>query len=448
MIRHLQTAYVTYRRVRIATSLLLLVYVIVLYMLGGFPPWAWQLLFRILPMLPKLWAVQGVALVFPLGALVLFSLSLLILWGLSLVVVLKMVLHWWSRIRSSAVHMRMPALFSAEPSRKECYRGSGNSHVFAPPSPVVSMQSAVYAQHSRLPYPVGKSGDAPAVDDYPTMWFPSLCAAHSPETLPARQDHNVHLLIGIGSDPGLVRKRAPNEDSVLAVQETRTTKRGSFPVGLFVVADGMGGHADGKLASQLVIQSIRDIILPALRSEADEMVCAELLHSGVQQANFTLYQRNLERHAMMGTTMTGAIIFGTRAHIVSVGDSRTYLYRPFQGLKQITRDHSLVAELVAAKLITPDEVYTHPRRNEITRCLGDKEEVEIDSFIVPLEVGDILLLCSDGLWEMVRNPDIEELITSSPRQAEQLTELLIQAALNRGGADNVSVVVVCVAEAA
>jgi serine/threonine protein phosphatase PrpC len=146
--------------------------------------------------------------------------------------------------------------------------------------------------------------------------------------------------------------------------------------------------------------------------------------------------------------MTGAIVFGTTAHIVSVGDSRTYLYRPLQGLKQITRDHSLVAELVAAKLITPDEVYTHPRRNEITRCLGDNEEVKIDSFIVPLEVGDILLLCSDGLWEMVRDPDIEELITASPRQADQLTELLIQAALNRGGADNVSVIVVCVVAAA
>jgi serine/threonine protein phosphatase PrpC len=313
----------------------------------------------------------------------------------------------------------------------------------------MSMQAPAYAQHSRLPYPVGKAADAPAaVDDYPTMWFPSLYAAHSPEAPPAQEDHSLHLLIGIGSDPGLVRKRSPNEDSVLAVQETRTTKIGSFPVGLFVVADGMGGHADGQLASQLVIQSIRDTILPALRSEADEMACAELLQSGVQQANFTLYQRNLERHAMMGTTMTGAIVFGTTAHIVSVGDSRTYLYRPLQGLKQITRDHSLVAELVAAKLITPDEVYTHPRRNEITRCLGDNEEVEIDSFIVPLEVGDILLLCSDGLWEMVRDPDIEELITSSPRQAEQLSELLIQAALNRGGADNVSVIVVCVVAAA
>jgi serine/threonine protein phosphatase PrpC len=217
-------------------------------------------------------------------------------------------------------------------------------------------------------------------------------------------------------------------------------------MGIFVVADGMGGHADGQQASQLVIQVMRETVLPVLRDAgADERMCAHMLYAGVQRANFTLYQRNQQRHAMMGTTMTGAVVFGTRAHIVSVGDSRTYLYRPSKGLAQVTRDHSIVAELVAAKIIAPEEIYTHPKRNEVTRCLGKEAEVEIDTFTVPLQAGDILLPCSDGLWEMVHDPEIEELVASVPRDAQHLSELLIQAALHRGGKDNVSVIVVEVA---
>jgi serine/threonine protein phosphatase PrpC len=211
----------------------------------------------------------------------------------------------------------------------------------------------------------------------------------------------------------------------------------------------MGGHADGQQASQLVIQVMRETILPVLRDNgADERMCAHMLYVGVQRANFTLYQCNQQRHAMMGTTMTGVLIFGTRAHIVSVGDSRTYLYRPSKGLAQVTRDHSIVAELVAAKIIAPEEIYTHPKRNEVTRCLGKEAEVEIDTFTVSLQSGDVLLPCSDGLWEMVHDPEIEELVASFPRDAQHLSELLIQAALNRGGKDNVSVIVVELASAA
>jgi serine/threonine protein phosphatase PrpC len=168
-----------------------------------------------------------------------------------------------------------------------------------------------------------------------------------------------------------------------------------------------------------------------------------MLHTGVRQANGALYERNQQQPAMMGTTVTAALVFGRRAHIVSVGDSRAYLYRPATGMRQITRDHSLVAALVEAGLITPDEIYTHPKRNELTRCLGNTAEIEIDSFTVPLHIGDRLLLCSDGLWEMVRDSDLSQLMANSAN-----AELFIQAALNRGGDDNVSVIVVTVGPAA
>jgi serine/threonine protein phosphatase PrpC len=232
------------------------------------------------------------------------------------------------------------------------------------------------------------------------------------------------------------------------VQETRVTDEGALPLGLFVVADGMGGHANGEQASQLVVQTMRETILPTLRStEADEMVCADMLHLGVQRANAVLYERNQQQYAMMGTTLTAALVFGTRMYVVSVGDSRTYLYRPSQGLTQITRDHSIVAELVALGAITPDDIYTHPKRNEVTRCLGDQVEVAIDTFIVSLQRGDLILLCSDGLWEMVRDPDMEHIIAPAPRDVEHLAALLIRAALNRGGDDNVSVILVEIASA-
>lgn len=225
------------------------------------------------------------------------------------------------------------------------------------------------------------------------------------------------------------------------------TKGRQFPIALVAVADGMGGHANGQQASQTAISVLRDTLLPALRSsDASDMACIEMLHLGVQRANAAIYKQN-QTHFWMGTTLTAALVFGPTAHLVNVGDSRTYLYRPAEGLCRVTRDHSLVEELVAAGLIEPADVYTHPYRNQLTRCLGNEAEVAIDSFTVPLCVGDVLLLCSDGLWEMVRDSDIEHMVAPSPRDAQHLAQLLIQAALNRGGKDNVSVITVELARA-
>lgn len=150
---------------------------------------------------------------------------------------------------------------------------------------------------------------------------------------------------------------------------------------------------------------------------------------------------------MMGTTLTAALLVGEKAYIANVGDSRTYIYRnEKRALVQVTRDHSHVALLVEKGDIARDDMYTHPRRNQIYRCLGKHSSVQTDLFEETLTVGDALLLCSDGLWEMVRDPALEKILQSSAFQPSQASTALLDAALEAGGADNVSVIVVSVTQ--
>jgi serine/threonine protein phosphatase PrpC len=142
----------------------------------------------------------------------------------------------------------------------------------------------------------------------------------------------------------------------------------------------------------------------------------------------------------MGTTITASLVIDTTAYVVNVGDSRTYLYREGEGLSQITKDHSLVARLVETEQIEPDDVYTHPQRNQIYRCVGNRGGIDVDWFTVTVRRGDRLLLCSDGLWEMVRDAMIEQIMGSKATVAV-VSERLVRAALQGGGTDNISAVV-------
>ena len=262
----------------------------------------------------------------------------------------------------------------------------------------------------------------------------------------SQEQSQLRLIVGIDSDAGLVRKKAVNEDNVLGLQDIHITEDRALPVGLFVVADGMGGHANGQEASRIATCSVSEVVTPILLgSKAQVTNCEDLLRDGIQYANFSIYQHNQQKFKM-GTTLTAALVFGTTAYVANVGDSRTYLYRASSGLTQITSDHSHVWQLFKNGLIAQEDIYTHPKRNEITRCLGEGMRVEIDTFKVPLQANDVLLLCSDGFWEMVRDADIGRIIKDSTPRASQTSAELIEAALRNGGANNVSVVVVCITE--
>lgn len=287
-------------------------------------------------------------------------------------------------------------------------------------------------------------GDA-QLNIYDTIPFDESKLMHAQD----ESDEMPRLVVGIGLDPGIKRREAPNEDSIFAIQGMRIIDSGSLPAGLFVVADGMGGHVNGREASRMAIHTVSDVIVPALLRDVsgrdaaeEETIFQDMLKDGVHRANLAIYRRNRELPEMMGTTLTAALIANSTAYIGNIGDSRTYLYRPSKGLQKVTRDHSEVARLVEAGAITPEEIYTHPKRNRIYRCLGERASVEMDAFTIDLQPGDVLLLCSDGLWEMVRDDALEKLVASSAHNPTQLSAILVQAALNHGGADNISVVAV------
>src|SRR2546423_11431272 len=186
-----------------------------------------------------------------------------------------------------------------------------------------------------------------------------------------------------------------------------------------------------------------DQMLPKLSesSELGETDLKQLLIDGVQAANQAIYQRNQEEGTDMGTTITAAVVIGLTAFVANVGDSRTYLYQEPEGLRKITNDHSVVAYLVETGIIKPDDIYTHAQRNRIYRNLGAKPMIQVDVFVEHLQPGDTLLLCSDGLWEMVRDPLIQQILRNGADPTET-SRALIEAVLVGGGADNLSGIVV------
>jgi len=262
-----------------------------------------------------------------------------------------------------------------------------------------------------------------------------------------RWEHSpVRFSIGMGLDIGTNPRRVENQDYAFADRAVRDLACGSpEAVGIFVVADGVGGSVNGQEASRLAVHAFVDYVYPRLLQEPlYDLAVKELLVEGVRKANEVVYQRNQDPFLLgstMLTTFVAIVSVGTDAWVVGLGDSRAYLYRRGEGLLQLTQDHSQVANLVRAGMITAQEVYTHPKRNEIYRALGMAAEVPIDE-PVPLQLQDEdrLLLCSDGLWEMVRDPqgaDIVKILASRQHSAGEMAESLVQLALRGGGPNNI-----------
>jgi len=225
---------------------------------------------------------------------------------------------------------------------------------------------------------------------------------------------------------GLVRK--DNEDNYLV----------SVDRGLFVVADGMGGHAAGQLASSLAVSVIGD--------ETDTINMENTgaaLKKSLLKANETIFNKGMQNqeYAGMGTTVTAALIKGCNLYIAHIGDSRAYLFRE-KMLQQLTQDHSLVNELFQKGSISLEERQNHPQRNILTRALGTQEAPQIDEVIFEIRVGDILLLSTDGLHGNLDEQDIEMILGENISLKEKLRRML-ELALERGGNDNITAILVC-----
>ncbi|MGZ3599550.1 MAG: protein phosphatase 2C domain-containing protein [Ktedonobacterales bacterium] len=270
---------------------------------------------------------------------------------------------------------------------------------------------------------------------------------HDAEPSPFPQ--GARILIGAATDVGQSRSGERNEDSLAALVLNLGHDSHLQPLALGIVADGLGGHANGQDASRLVTRVLVEHIvhtaaLPLIGLPADAQATADgldaVLLEGARLANGALCAANTESNADMGSTLVAALLFDDTAYVLNAGDSRGYLLDGKQ-FRRITTDHSLVEQLVAGGLVTPEERYSHPQRNQIYRSLGDESEMQFDLFTQKLQPGMRLLLCSDGLWEMVRDDELARILGEAGDPQEACDEL-VRAANQQGGEDNVTAVVI------
>lgn len=262
------------------------------------------------------------------------------------------------------------------------------------------------------------------------------------------------MVLGQRSDCGKVRQL--NEDSIATFEFTSILESISVPVSLCIVADGMGGHQNGEIASRLAVQTITEFVnkellnigLENINQELPEAQIKKILTTALYTANEKIAQIARAKQSDMGATVTLALLIENMAYILNVGDCRTYYFDGSQ-LEPITADHSLVYRLYITQQIEYEEITSHPQRHQILRCLGEPnlqeqlEKMERQAnhpywFTQALQPGDSLLLCSDGLWEMVAESQIFKLLSGENPQI--ICDELVERANQQGGEDNISVV--------
>lgn len=274
-----------------------------------------------------------------------------------------------------------------------------------------------------------------------------IYAAAQGEQQPATHRY-FRLRFGFQTDTGKVREI--DEDSLLTLTMTSLFEgKCEIALGLFVVSDGIGGHQAGEIASRKAIQLIGAGILNRIFQRSistGKTLGKEKLDAAmrrvVEEANQVIYEERQEMGSDMGATVTAALVYGETAVIANVGDSRTYLWRGGQ-LKPITQDHSLVATLIAQNQLPPEAIFTHEQKSVIFRSLGDKPEIQVDTFPLKLQPEDRLILCCDGVWEMIRDEGIEDVLLSEPDPQRTCDEMVRRANLV-GGEDNISIITIVI----
>lgn len=252
----------------------------------------------------------------------------------------------------------------------------------------------------------------------------------------------INLTVQVSNSTGKTRNHM--EDAVFSLCMDVRASESRYVMGLFMVADGMGGHMHGEAASNLAIQvtsgSLLKTIVEPLRLGQKTFTSQEMeeaLVSAVQAAQDAI----VAQVAGGGTTLTAALVLDKDLHFAHIGDSRLYLETPTRGLEVLTQDHSLVRRLVELHQISPEEAGIHPQRNVLFRALGQLEGFKVDVGHVHLEGPSSLVLCSDGLWGQVPDQEILKVVrqaSNAGRQAQRLVDMANEA----GGTDNISVIVV------
>lgn len=248
------------------------------------------------------------------------------------------------------------------------------------------------------------------------------------------------LIAACGQSVG--KQRDLNEDSLLAITATLAGNGGNMPFGLYMVADGMGGHQFGEVASNAAIRTVAGSILRKfhpylfnLKPEPLDESLQEIMQVAAAEA-----QKVIQREAPgSGTTLTAALILGQQMTIAHVGDSRAYMLYSDGRIEPLTRDHSLVKRLEELGHISPAEAEKYPHRNVLYRALGQGELLEPDIFTIPFPAGGLLMLCSDGLWGVIAEADLLRIVRETPN-LQRACQGLVLAANAAGGPDNISVI--------
>ena len=250
------------------------------------------------------------------------------------------------------------------------------------------------------------------------------------------------LISACGQSSG--KQRDLNEDSLLAITTTLAGNTGNTPFGLYIVADGMGGHQFGEVASNAAIRTVSGYILRKfhpylfnLKPEPLDESLQEIMQAAVAEA-----QKVIQHEAPgSGTTLTAALILGQQVTIAHVGDSRAYMVYADGRLETITRDHSLVKRLEELGHISPTEAANYPHKNVLYRALGQGDMLEPDIFTIPFPTSGLLMLCSDGLWGVLSEQELMRSVREAPN-LQRACQNLVSAANTAGGPDNISVVLV------
>ena len=250
------------------------------------------------------------------------------------------------------------------------------------------------------------------------------------------------VTVGIGYSVGMQREH--NEDAVYSITSNLSTNGRDHLFGLFVIADGMGGHQHGEVASEAAIRAFSSFIISSIyevifgtKPHVPEASLMELAQEAVQRAHRAV----IEQAPGGGTTLTGVILLGDNLTIAHVGDSRAYIIYPDGRMTLLTRDHSLVKRLEELGQLTEEEAAVHPQRNVLYRAIGQAEPFEPDVFTVPAPKQGYLMICSDGLWGVVPEDKIFETIIQAENPSAACQQL-VRAANEAGGPDNISVILV------
>lgn len=248
------------------------------------------------------------------------------------------------------------------------------------------------------------------------------------------------LISAAGQSVG--KQRELNEDSLLAMTSTMAGNSGNLPFGLYIIADGMGGHQYGEVASNAAIRTVAGYVLKKfhqhlfqIKADPMEESLQEIMSTAVHEA-----QRVIQREAPgSGTTLTAALVLGQQITIAHVGDSRAYFIYPDGRIETITRDHSLVQRLQELGHITPEEAENYPHRNVLYKALGQGDSLDPEIFTLAFPQSGTLMICSDGLWGVVAEQDLLRAVNEAPN-LQRACQNLVTAANTAGGPDNISVV--------